>query len=594
MTLYYRHQGHFLILFGNTYPVREQIKALGGTFNGAERNWRMPYTETAIELVDQLCRRHGGGVLGVPPGTASPGPSGSLGGEAVSVTGQSDLRSAAALGVGPVLEVASTEGTGLLTSGTPKETPENSKAPQAPGITISELMMRASLVLQKAFPEPIWVTAEVQNLARRPSGIFFDLAEGRDESHANATLTVKAILWRDAVEAIASRRGADALREVLQDGLKVRMLCRVQLYKDRGQISLLVEDIDPTFTKGALAIAREKLLRELRAKGLDTAQKRLRLSPFPFKVGLISASGSRAQSDFVDQLCSLKFPGQILFCPTPMQGEGVPSLVVSALRYLEKAGCDLIVVTRGGGSAADLRWFDAAEIAYAIAQARVPIVAAIGHHDDVVVAEEICFQRQKTPTAAADFVAAIFETTRQRIDQLADHLAQDLARRIEEFSVLTAGLGERLHGAAVKGLGEREYALANRAHGLEREALQVVQRLDMRFQALSSSLSLAARDALSKQVDHLSELERQLTRKDPSPWLAQGWTQLSGPRGMIRRAGDIGVGEDIKARLLDGSLVLRVLSAKFASQGPSRSEDTDLESKKSIDPPSEDPRTKSK
>lgn len=578
MTLYYRHQGHILIVFGNTYPVREQIKALGGTFNGSERNWRMPYSETALELVDQLCRRHGGGVLGMPSGVSAPVlqvppvQAMSHGRETAGVVSPSDERDQpSSQGGSQVTQGSFAEG-GPASGGTDGlGTSAVAESQPSPGMTISELMMRASLVLQRAFPEAIWVTAEVQNLARRPSGIFFDLAEGRDESHANATLTVKAILWRGAAESIAVRRGADALKDVLQDGLKVRMLCRVQLYKDRGQISLLVEDIDPTFTKGALAIAREKLLRELRAKGLDTAQKRLRLVAFPFKVGLISASGSRAQSDFVDQLCSLRFPGQILFCPTPMQGEGVPLQVVAALRYLEKAGCDLIVVTRGGGSAADLRWFDAAEIAYAIAQAKVPIVAAIGHHDDVVVAEEICFQRQKTPTAAADFVAAIFEATRQKIDQLADHLAQDLARRVEEFSVLTASLGERLHGAATKGLGERELTLANRAHGLEREALQVVQRLDLRFQALASSLSLAARDALSKQLDYLSDLERQLTRKDPSPWLEQGWTQLSGPRGMIRRTSDVAEGDDLKARLLDGNIMLRVLKTTEDERSKSRS-----------------------
>src|SRR5690349_23540002 len=35
----------------------------------------------------------------------------------------------------------------------------------------------------------------------------------------------------------------------------------------------------PAFTKGALALAREKLLKELRAKGLDQANKRLALPP---------------------------------------------------------------------------------------------------------------------------------------------------------------------------------------------------------------------------------------------------------------------------------------------------------------------------
>ncbi len=545
MSLYYRHQGHVLIVFGNTYPVREQIKSLGGTFNGPERNWRMPFSESALARLDELCRRQGGGPLG---GSAGPLPDGEA---------TQDPAAALKLTTQPpspgLSPRAPMEGSSLAS-------PESTAISQ--GVTVSQLMARAAGVLQAAFPEAIWITAEVQNLAVRPSGLFFELAEGRDESHANATVTVKAILWRGAAEMIAARRGADAMRDVLQDGLKVRMLCRVQLYKDRGQLSLLVEDIDPTYTKGALAMAREKLLKELRAKGLDRAQKRLTLSPFPFRVGLVSAKGSRAQSDFLDQLFALKFPGHVVFCPTPMQGESVPTQVVQALRRLEKAGCDVIVMTRGGGSAADLRWFDAAEIAYAIAGSKVPIVAAIGHHDDVAVAEEICFERQKTPTAAADFVAATFEKTRQKIDILAADMAQDLGRRVEEFSLLTATLGERLYVAAARGMSNKELSLTQKAHGLERQAIEVVQRLDGRFQVMMTALTLNAREALNRASEHLSQRERDLTRRDPSPWLEQGWTQLSGGRGMIRRTADIAADEELKARLLDGRITLKVVQVE--------------------------------
>lgn len=542
MTLYYRNQGHILIVFGNTYPVREQIKMLGGTFNGPERNWRMPFSEAALARLDELCRRQGGGPLGGALVTPL-APDGGTGSGVVTDPPPTTLS--------PALK--SWDDTSPVT-----ETP----ATLPTGMTVSELMARAAGILQSAFPEPIWITAEVQNIAKRPSGIFFELAEGRDAAHANATVTVRAILWRGALEMIGARRGAESLRDVLQDGLKVRVLCRVQLYKDRGQISLLVEDIDPTYTKGALAMAREKLLRELRAKGLDAAQKRLKLAPFPFQVGLISASGSRAHSDFLDQLFSLKFPGHVIFCPTPMQGEAVPHQVVAALGRLAKAGCDVIVITRGGGSAADLRWFDAAEIAYAIAGAHVPVIAAIGHHDDVAVAEEICFQRQKTPTAAADFVAAIFERTRQIVDTLAQDLSLDLGRRVEEFSLLTATLGERLHAAATRGVSDRELLLTQRAHSLEREALGVVQRLDTKFQSLAGALSLHARDALAQQSERLSHFERDLTRRDPAPWLAQGWTQLMGPLGMVRSLSDTQLGDDLTARLRDGQLTLRVLLAE--------------------------------
>ena len=80
----------------------------------------------------------------------------------------------------------------------------------------------------------------------------------------------------------------------MADGMKVRLLCQVSFYKDRGSLSLLVLNIDSSFSKGELALAREKLLKELRQKGLDQKNKSRPPVSFPFHIGLVSAKDSRA------------------------------------------------------------------------------------------------------------------------------------------------------------------------------------------------------------------------------------------------------------------------------------------------------------
>lgn len=538
MTIHYRRLGSAIIVFGNTYPVREQIKALGGRFNGPDKNWRLPFSDSSLTQVAELCATFGGGMIGdaapeeAPHLAAAP---------LVRTVSEGDLAMALPL---PTLTL------------TPAAA-ERAAGDDAPaGLTIRQLMDRASIAVAAAFPVPVWVVGEIQNLAQRGSGIFFDLAEPREGSHASATVTARAILWSGALHAIRERRGA--LTEVLQDGLKIRCLCQVQLYRDRGQISLAVEDIDPSYTKGVLALAREKLLKELRVKGLDQAQKRLTLSPFPFRVGLISAEGSRAKSDFLDQLWSAGFPGEVLFCAAAMQGESVPVQVVQAIKRLEAADVDVIVVTRGGGSAADLRWFDAPEIAYAIVRSTVPVVAAIGHHDDVAVAEEICFLRQKTPTAAADFIAGLFVKTRERIDRLASGLAELLTRRIDEFGLLTAALIERLSAAGERSLAARSERLQERGHVLSRMAQDRLHGLSSRLAQAGSGLALAGERSLAARDIKLAELERQVAQRDPLPWLAKGWTQLTGPKGQVRDFGAVATGDEVQARLIDGLLTLTV------------------------------------
>ena len=80
-----------------------------------------------------------------------------------------------------------------------------------------------------------------------------------------------------------------------------------------------------------------------------------------------------------------------------MQGEGFQSKsLVQYLNLKEKSNCDIIVIT-SGGSAADLRWFDAKEVAHAIANSKTPIISAIGHHDDMTIAEDISYAKLKNP-----------------------------------------------------------------------------------------------------------------------------------------------------------------------------------------------------
>ena len=171
-----------------------------------------------------------------------------------------------------------------------------------------------------------------------------------------------------------------------------------------------------------MALEREKLLKELSQKGLDVKNKSLTLPRFALKIGLITAEGSRAMSDFLDQLFTYKYPGEVILYPAHMQGESTLKDVAKGLRELSSLDLDAIVLTRGGGSAADLRWFDSPEIAYALAESRVPVISAIGHHDDVCVAELISFHREKTPTAAADFFINKISQTSTLIDNYATRL----------------------------------------------------------------------------------------------------------------------------------------------------------------------------
>ncbi len=540
MTLYYQHDGHFITVMGQTYPHRNAFKILGASFLGASKSWRLPFSDDKLAVVDGLCRQFGGGVLDQPPA-----------------------------------EKTETE-------------PADMKAPS--DLRVSDLLNLLDGVIYKNFSSPIWVVGEVQNLNyRNQRGTFFNLAEQAGVEATGSTLAISAVLWSEATKRLEKKFGKDKIAELLQDGLVLRVLCQVQFYKGRATISLVVQDIDPEYTQGLLSLAREKLLKELRKTGLALANKQCALSAFPFRVGLVSAENSRALSDFVHQVQQGGFCGEMLFCPAAMQGEDAPSSVASAIKSLIAMNCDLIVLTRGGGSAADLRWFDTPEIAYAIAHCPIPIIAAIGHHDDSCVAEEICFQREKTPTAAADFVLHCFQKSRLRVEQQLALFAQSLDHAYTKLLDKQLYLQERLRGVAANSVARRQEALLILQHALTLQSRNQLASRERVLVALGASLPLQGFMQWRKEDNHLNELaeklywqaklslergmvklkqeEQCLKTFDPRPWLAKGWTQLWQEQKQVRSVGDLVIGSVLWTRLLDGLVKLQVTETEKKELG---------------------------
>jgi len=111
--------------------------------------------------------------------------------------------------------------------------------------------------------------------------------------------------------------------------------------------------------------------------------------------------------------------------------------VLSAVKALCRAGCDVVVVTRGGGSQEDLWTFNDEHLARALAACPVPVVSAVGHEIDVTVADLVADVRAATPTHAAQVVAPVKD---------------ELAARV-------AGLQARLHRCAIEAVGARRREL---------------------------------------------------------------------------------------------------------------------------------------
>src|SRR5207247_192350 len=96
------------------------------------------------------------------------------------------------------------------------------------------------------------------------------------------------------------------------------------------------------------------------------------------------------------------------------------------------AGCDVILLARGGGSLEDLWEFNEEIVARAIAQSAIPIVTGIGHEVDVSIADLVADYHAHTPTEAATVVVRRWQTARDRIDERALRLRRELRQVIDD------------------------------------------------------------------------------------------------------------------------------------------------------------------
>lgn len=271
--------------------------------------------------------------------------------------------------------------------------------------TVLEINEAVRDVIRDAFPQNVWVCGEIQGFKDRNQIINFDLVQ-KDADSDSTIARASAVIFQNFRYQVLSR-----LREVdqslqLKDDIEVKCLCKVDFYPKNGKFSLRVVDIDPAFTLGKIAQNRQKLIEELKKRGLLEKNKIHEIGLVPLRIGLITADGSAAYHDFLNELAHSGYGFAVSFCDSYMQGKFVESCVTAALsRFrLMSDSLDAVVITRGGGSTVDLSWFDNKKIAETIADFPLPVLSGLGHEINITVTDLVAHTSLKTPTKAAQFL----------------------------------------------------------------------------------------------------------------------------------------------------------------------------------------------
>lgn len=252
-----------------------------------------------------------------------------------------------------------------------------------------------------------------------------------------------------------------------EEGMEVCALGRVTLYEAGGKYQLVVRSLEAR-GEGLWRLAFERLRVALSAEGLlDPARKRP-LPEVPARVGVVTSRTGAAFSDVVTVVRRRAPWTRILLSGCRVQGREAAPEIAAALRFLAAEGdCDVIIVTRGGGSVEDLWAFNEEVVARAIADCPVPVVSAVGHEIDYTMADLVADRRTPTPSAAAETVVPQATVLRARLAGLTGELVGALRGVVERGRGRTGDAGVRLVRATRHMLAERDARLRLSAGRLE-------------------------------------------------------------------------------------------------------------------------------
>ena len=309
--------------------------------------------------------------------------------------------------------------------------------------------------IEGAFPDRVWVRAEIAGLKVNAAGhCYLELSQSEE---GRVVAQVRAVIWRSRYPVVSQYFAATA-GAPLSAGIQV--LARVQVsYHEVYGISLVIDEVDPSFTLGEAERRRKETLARLEKEDLLDRQKQLHLPDLPQRLAVISAEGAAGYGDFRRHLLEnpYGYAYAVDLIPATMQGVSAPTSILEALARAGR-GYDAVLILRGGGSELDLACFDDYDLAAGIARCPIPVLTAIGHDRDSHVADRVAHTAVKTPTAMADLFLDCTAAEDQRITAWESRLqtafrnrfAQlDLRLQALEHLVRTAALG-RLQTAGAK------------------------------------------------------------------------------------------------------------------------------------------------
>ena len=381
-------------------------------------------------------------------------------------------------------------------------------------LTVSEFNDYVNQTLEYAYPEVI-IEGEISSFkVNQNKWVFFDL---KDDS---STISCFMSIYQ--------------LKLPIQDGMLVKVHARPKLTQ-WGKFSITIMSIELS-GEGSVKKAYEILKAKLDKEGIFSPDRKRLLPQFPKNIALITSRQAAAFNDFTTVLSDRWSGLNISHYQVQVQGEAAIDQIVAAVEYFNKQpdDYDALVIIRGGGSLEDLQVFQAEPIVRSIFASTIPTMVAIGHEDDVSLAELAADIRAATPTDAAR------------------RLVPDKKEFLDDITSSTLMQTELLRKTIVKS----RIVLDSFNHSI----LILFKSLQSTIANYQVGMTAAMDRLIAAHWSSLDAVNAKLVSLNPEAVLQRGYAVVRGDGdSVVRNYQDISIGEQLNIKLSKGQLDVKVI-----------------------------------
>ena len=391
------------------------------------------------------------------------------------------------------------------------------EAPPPPLFSVQEITRNIRSILEKNFSF-IGIQGEISSFTPHSSGHwYFNLKDLKSQ--------IKGVMFRSANQKMSFQPRA---------GEEVIVWGKATVYAPRGEYQIVASKIEKR-GHGALQKAFEELKEKLKNEGLF--ERKTPLPYLPKHIAVITSPGGAAVKDVLNVLKRRCRGIQVTISPALMEGDSAVSSVILALEQaLKLKDIDLVLITRGGGSAESLWTFNDEALVRKAFECPVPLVSAIGHEIDFTLLDFAADFRAPTPSAAAEIISKNGAELLSKIQEQKQRLKLEIFKNIRLLK---------------KESGQFKNALSSPLSKIQDAILRCGEQLDF--------LKRSAGNIFDKKKQAVKQFKELLLGFNPERVMSRGYTLCFKGNQLIREAGELSSGDTLQLEFCKGRAKTKVI-----------------------------------